>query len=346
MNAPAPEAGRRRSTTLRPMRILLTGATGKIGSAVARRLVERGDEVVCLVRDRERAATLLPSGVELAHGDVTDPASLHRAAKGIGAAINSMGIFEQWTADPGIFNRVNAAGARDVVAAAREAGADRVVHTSTFDVFDAGLGGTVSEERVAAHEKGTPYERSKQLAERLVLAEAERGIEVVMVNPAGIIGPGPWAGVGWDGTLSDVIRGRTPVIPPGGSTLTWVEDAANAHVAALDRGRPGERYIVAGGYADLRDICAVAVDEAGSGRVPFVLPESVAVALSRTTELIARRTGKPPLLPKGQLDFLRWRARADSTKVREQLGVEQLGWEESVRRTTRWVMERTASQGT
>ena len=316
-----------------------------IGSAVARRLVDRGDEVVCLVRDRERAATLLPAGVELALGDVTDPPSLTRAAREIGAAINTMGIFEQWAADPGIFNRVNAAGARDVVAAAREAGANRVVHTSTFDVFDAGPGGTVSEDRVAQHEKGTPYERSKQLAERLVFAEAERGIEVVMVNPAGIIGPGPWAAVGWDGTLSDVIRGRTPVVPPGGSTLTWVEDAAEAHVAALDRGRPGERYIVAGGYAELRDICRIAVDEAGSGRVPFVLPEPLALGLSRLTEKIAQRTGKPPLLPKGQLDFLLWRARADSSKVREELGVEQLGWEESVRRTTRWIMERAGAKG-
>ena len=263
-------------------------ATGKIGNAVARRLNERGDEVVCLVRDRSRAEDLLPAGVRLAVGDVTDVASVRAAAEGIDAAINAMGIFEQWTADPGVFNRVNAEGARNVVATAREAGAARVVHTSTFDVFDAGPGGTVSEARVATHDKGTSYERSKQLAERLVLAEAERGIEVVIVNPAGIVGPGPWAAVGWDGTLSDTIRGRTPVVPTGGLTLTWVDDAADAHIAALDRGRPGERYIVAGGYASVRDICAIAVDEAGTGRVPKVLPESAAMALSRITEGIAR----------------------------------------------------------
>ncbi len=320
------------------MRVLLTGATGKIGNGVARRLLDRGDEVVCLVRDRERAAELLPAEAQLAVGDVTDAASVQAAAEGVDAAINAMGIFEQWTPDPGMFNRVNAEGARNVVAAAREAGASRVVHTSTYDVFDAGPGGTVSEARVADYEKGTPYERSKQLAERLVLAEAERGIEVVIVNPAGIIGPGPWAGVGWDGTLSDAIRGRTPVVPPGGLSLTWVEDAADAHVAALDRGRPGERYIVAGGYASVRDICRVAVDEAGSGRVPLVLPESAALLLSRVTETIARRTGKPPLLPRGQLDFLRWEARADSSKVREELGIEPLDWEESVRRTVRWIV--------
>jgi len=320
------------------MRILLTGATGKVGNAVAVRLHERGDEVVCLVRERSRAAELLPAGVELATGDVTDPESLRAAAAGVDAGVNAMGIFEQWTRDPGIFNRVNAAGARNVVAAVREAGGRRVVHTSTFDVFDAGPGGTVSEARVAEYEKTTPYERSKQLAERLVLAEGERGIEVVIVNPAGIVGPGPWAAAGLDGTLSDVIRGRTPIVPPGGITLTWIDDAADAHVAALDRGRPGERYIVAGGYASLRDICATAVDEAGSGRVPRVLPEPAALALSRLTETVARVTGKPPLLPRGQLDFLRWRARANSSKLRAELGVEPLGWEEAVRKTVRWIL--------
>lgn len=321
------------------MRILLTGATGKLGNAVAGRLVERGDRVVALVRSPERARALLPPEVEPAEGDVTDPGSLRAAVAGADAVVSCMGIFEQWTADPDAFNRVNAGGARDVVRAAREAGASRVVHTSTFDVFDAGPGGTVSETRVADYEKGTPYERSKQLAERLVLAEAEHGIDVVLVNPAGIIGPGPFAEGGWDSTLRDLIRGRLPLIPPGGMTLTWVEDAAEAHVAALDRGRPGERYIVADGYASVREICEVAVDEAGRGRGPRVLPESLARGLARGGEAVARLTGRPPLLPRGQLEFLLWRARADSSKAREELGVEPLEWRDAVRRTVRWLLD-------
>lgn len=322
------------------MRVLLTGATGKIGNAVARRLHERGDRVVALVRDPARARDLLPDSVELAQGDVTDPESLRLAAAGADAAINSMGIFEQWTRDPDIFNRVNAAGARAVAAAAREAGAKRIVHTSTFDVFDAPRGGIVSEERVADYEKSTPYERSKQLAERLVLAEAELGIEVVFVNPASIIGPGPWVQTGWDGVLRDALRGRLPVAPPGGMTLTWVEDAADAHLTALDRGEPGGRYIVADGYATVAEVCAVAIDEAGRGRRPRALSEPLARLLARAGEGVSKVIGRPPLLPKGQLEFLLWEARADSTKVRKELGIEPLDWQEAVRRTTRWVVER------
>ncbi len=322
------------------MRVLVTGATGKIGNAVARQLAERGDEVVALVRDPARARELLPESVELAEGDVTDPESLARAAIGAEAAINSMGIFEQWTRDPDVFNRVNAAGARAVARAAREAGARRFVHTSTFDVFDAPRGGTVSEERVADYDKSTAYERSKQLAERLVAAEGEAGIEVVFVNPAAIIGPGPWVQTGWDGVLRDVLRGRLPIAPPGGVTMTWVGDAAEAHLAALDRGRPGERYIVADGFATFPEICEVAIAEAGRGRAPRVLPEGFARFLARAGERVAGVIGKPPLLPSGQLEFLLWEARADSSKITAELGVEPLEWQEAVRRTTRWIVER------
>jgi dihydroflavonol-4-reductase len=127
------------------MRFLVTGATGKVGNALARRLAKRGDEVVALVRDAARARELLPPGVELAVGDVTEAESVRRAADGVDGAFNCMGIFEQWVPDPRSFERVNAEGARNVVIAAREGGARRVVHTSTFDVFAADRGGTVRE---------------------------------------------------------------------------------------------------------------------------------------------------------------------------------------------------------
>src|SRR5687767_4775195 len=173
------------------MRFLVTGATGKVGNAVTRALVERGDDVVALVRDPDRAREAVGEEVELARGDVTEPESIRAAATGIDGAFNCMGIFEQWLPDPGLFDRVNAEGARNVVAAARHAGAKRVVHTSTFDVFAAERGGTVAEAVVATEPKGTHYERSKQLAERLVLAEAQAGdVEVVICNPSGVIGPG------------------------------------------------------------------------------------------------------------------------------------------------------------
>jgi dihydroflavonol-4-reductase len=321
------------------MRLLVTGATGKIGNAVARRLADRGDEVVVLVRDRGRARELLPADVELAVGDVTDRSSVRRAADGIDAAVNCMGLFEQWLPDSVTFDRVNAEGARNVVAAAREGGARRVVHTSTFDVFEAEIGGTVSETRLADHPKGTVYERSKQRAEELVLAEAAEGIEVVMVNPAAVYGPGPWQKSGLDGAIRDAVRRRLPALPPGGMTLAFADDVARGHLAALEHGRPGERYILADGFATMREIVSVATREAGRGWVPPTIPVSAAKAMAAGGEALSRLIRRPPLLGRGQLHFLLWQARADNAKAREHLGVEFTPWEEGVRRTVRWMAE-------
>jgi dihydroflavonol-4-reductase len=321
------------------MRALVTGATGKIGNAVARRLTERGDEVVALVRDPAKARGLLPDGVELAQGDVTEPESLQAAAKDIEGAFNCMGLFEQWFADPGIFDRVNAEGARNLVAAARDAGAQRVVHTSTFDVFHAPQGGTVSESEVADYPKDTAYERSKQLAERLVLEAAGDAIEVVIANPASVYGPGPWQGTGIDRAMRDVVRRRLPATPPGGMTLVFVDDVAQGHLAAFDRGKPGERYILADGFASMRDLLELTVEKAGRGRVPPTIPVSVAKGMARGGEAVSRVIKRPPLLGGGQLTFLLWQARASNEKAARELGVDFTPLPDGVASTVRWMQE-------
>ncbi len=198
------------------MRFLVTGATGKVGHAVAPAWPNGATRSSPWSETWPRRARSLPPGVELAGGDVTDPESVRRAIEGADGVFNCMGLFEQWFPDPGIFERVNAEGARNVIVAAREAGVRRAVHTSTFDVFHAATGGTVSEAALADYPKGTAYERSKQHAEELVLAEAAAGIEVVIVNPSAVYGPGPWQGAGLDRAIRDAIRRRLPGVPPGG----------------------------------------------------------------------------------------------------------------------------------
>ncbi len=161
----------------------------------------------------------------------------------------------------------------------------------------------------------------------------------MIVNPSAIYGPGPWAEAGIDSMLRDAIRGKLPAAPPGGMTTVWVEDVAAAHVAALDRGRDGERYIVADGFATIPELCAVAVTEAGRGRVPRQIPVAAAKALASASEGLARVAGIRPMLGKGQLHFLLWQARADSSKARAELGIEPLEWREGIARTVRWMIE-------
>jgi nucleoside-diphosphate-sugar epimerase len=250
-----------------------------------------------------------------------------------------MGLFEQWFPDLGIFDRVNAYGARNVIAAAREAGAKRAVHTSTFDVFHAETGGTMTEADLANYPKGTAYERSKQHAEELVLEEGAAGIEVVIANPASVYGPGPLQTTGLDRAFRDAIRKRLPALPPGGMTLGYVDDVAAGHVAAFDRGRPGERYILADGFATMSEMLRVTVDEAGRGRVPVTMPAPLARGLARGGEALARMIRRPPLLGSGQLHFLLWQARVDTSKAQAELGIEFTPWEEGIRRTVRWMLE-------
>lgn len=313
------------------MRALVTGATGKVGGATARALIERGDEVRALVRDPERAARLLPSGVELVSGDVTEPATVAAAAAGCELVFNAMGLPEQWVRDEGIFERVNARGTENVIRAAREAGARRVVHTSTIDVFHAERGGRFDETMLAGYPKGTAYERSKQHAEELAFA-ARGDMELVVVNPAGVYGPTPAASVGFDEQLfAPLVRGRLPALPPGGCGVTFDAGIARGQLLAAERGRDGERYVLSDRHVSLRELAEAVVEAAGRGRVPPTMPAGLARPLAAAGDKLARVTGIAPPLSPGLLHFFAWDAWPDSTRAQEELGWEPTPLEEGIR---------------
>lgn len=316
------------------MRVLVTGATGKVGHGIAAALLERGDEVRALVRDPERAAQVLPRGVEPVRGDVTDPATLAPAVSGCELAFNAMGLPEQWLRDERDFERVNAIGTRDLARAASAAGVRRLVHTSTFDVFHAERGGRLDETQLADYPKGTAYERSKQHAEELVLAERERGLEVVLTNPCAVYGPGPSASVSFDkGMFEPLVRKRLPVLPPGGAGMVFSEGVVAGHLLAADRGADGERYILCDEYAEFRTLAETVVRVAGRGRVPPSLPLPAARAFAALGEGISRVTHRPPMISRGQVYFFAWQARPDASKARRELGWKTTPLEEGVRRT-------------
>jgi nucleoside-diphosphate-sugar epimerase len=320
------------------MEALVTGATGKVGNAVVRALAQRGDTVRALVRDPQRAASLLPDGVTAVRGDVTDPQSLDAAAAGCELVFNAMGLPEQWFADDEIFDRVNARGAEAVVRAAARAGARRIVHTSTIDVFHAERGARFDESRVADYPKGTAYERSKQHADELVLAAAaDEGIDVVIANPSAVYGPGPEGSASLErDLLVPIVEGRraeVPALPPGGFGVVFNAGVASGHLLAAERGKPGERYILCDTHVTLRELAAAAVRITGRGKVPPTMPVAAAKALATVGAPIARLTGKPPLMPKGQLHFFLWNAAPDSSKAQRELGWQPTSLDDGLRAT-------------
>jgi nucleoside-diphosphate-sugar epimerase len=315
------------------MRALVTGATGKVGHAIASALLDRGDHVRGMVRDPKRAASVLPAGIEPIRGDVTDPESLAAAAEGCELVFNSMGMPEQWVKDEAIFDQVNAVGSGEVASAAKRAGVRRLIHTSTHDVFHADTGQPFDETKVADYPKGTAYERSKQHAEELVLAERD-GMEVVILNPSGVYGPTPSPTPSFEnGLFEPVVRKRLPAVPPGGTGYAYVEGVAAGHLLAADKGTDGERYILADGYASFRDLAETAKRIAGRGRVPPTMPVPVAKAIASVGAGISRVIRRPPLLPKGQLTYFLWQARPDSSKAQRELGWKPTPLDEGVHRT-------------
>jgi nucleoside-diphosphate-sugar epimerase len=315
------------------MRVLVTGATGKVGRALASALLDRGDQVRALVRDPNRAATILPAGVEPATGDVTDPESLAAAVEGCELVFNSMGMPEQWVRDEAVFDRVNAVGSQEVARAAKSAGVRRFIHTSTHDVFHAETGQRFDETMLADYPKGTAYERSKQHAEELVLAERDE-MEVVILNPSGVYGPTPSTTPSFENSVFEpVVRKRLPAVPPGGTGMAYVDGVAAGHVLAAEKGGDGQRYILADGYMSFKEMAEEVKRIAGRGRVPPVMPVPLARAVAAAGEAVSRVIRRPPLLPRGQLLYILWQAQPDSSKAQRELGWRTTPIEDGIRTT-------------
>jgi nucleoside-diphosphate-sugar epimerase len=240
---------------------------------------------------------------------------------------------EQWQRDERVFERVNRDGTTNVLEAARAASVERVVYTSTMDVFAAPRGGTLVETNLDAEPKPTAYERSKQAADR----EAERicaeGLDLVHVNPGAVYGPSP-VHVALNDFFLKVLNRGAPLLPPGGVSVAYVDAVADAHVAAAERGRSGERYLLADEHVSMVRLAETILECAGTGRRrPPLAPVWLMHALARTSAPLARAFGFTPLVAPGQLSFLLWNARVDASKARRELGYVAVPLREGVERT-------------
>jgi dihydroflavonol-4-reductase len=299
--------------------VLITGATGQVGHAIARRLAADGAEPRALVRSPERAG-VLPEGAQPVFGDVTDADSLRAALDGCATVYHSAGIPEQWRKDPGEFSRVNVGGTRNVVEAALAAGVERFVYTSTDDVLVQGPGASFDESVVNANPGQTPYQRSKQDADRIVTEALDRGLPAVFLHPAGLYGPAPFLVKGLNDLLLQLAKRKTPMLLPGGMGVAFSDDVADGHVRAAAQAEVGERYLLAESFQSLTDIArAVAAAEPGA-KVPRVMPLGVAKGVSIAGEGLARVTGRPPMISKSVLLFLERGSRPSGERARAELG--------------------------
>ncbi|HEY2775196.1 MAG TPA: NAD-dependent epimerase/dehydratase family protein [Candidatus Binatia bacterium] len=302
--------------------VLLTGATGLLGNAIARLLVADGRTVRALVRSPARAWAVVPEACELVAGDVTDASSVLEATRGCSVVYHASGLPEQWLADEREFDRVNVDGTRNIIAAAKACSVRRLVYASTIDVFRfPPPGRPFDESEIDASPKATAYERSKQVADRLVTDEVTRGLPAVFLHPSGIYGPGPLTSPGTNHLIADLVRGKVPMLLPGAIPMVFSDDVARGHLLAEQHAEIGARYILSESTLSLTEIAAaVRAATGGASRVPPVMPVGVASIVAAVGEFVSGWTGRLPLLPRGQLTFLQYGAVPAADKARRELG--------------------------
>jgi dihydroflavonol-4-reductase len=317
-------------------RYLVTGATGFVGSHVARALVERGDAVRVTVRSRSPKEPLEGLDAERVNlPDVTDRRALRHALKGVERVFHVAGTtnLRLSAADA---RRVNAEGTRVVLEEALRAGVQRVVHTSSVVAIGPAPPHSALDERAPfPGHLGMPYPDSKRLAELEALRVGAHGLPVVIVNPAHVFGPGDWGPSSTDVVRRFLLR-RIPAYVGGAINIVDVRDVAAGHLLADERGQPGERYILGNRnytwdrlFAELAHVSGV---EGPAVRVPY----PVALALAESG---ARLPGRPPAMPAEVKAAARWWTYRN-TRARRELGWSVRSHEETVEETVRWWMER------
>lgn len=298
--------------------MLVTGATGFLGAHLTRRLVELGAEVRILRREQSSLAQLGDVDVETALGDICDPDAVRRAVSGCEWVFHVAGAVSYWSADDEWLYAVNVGGTENVIAACLDANVARLIHTSS--VAAVGIPPELSHADEmqpydwGRHECG--YMTTKFLGETRV-REAGDELDVVIVNPAVIIGPGDWRNFG--PLVELVARGLAPGYPSGGSNFVEVADVVEGHLLAATKGKRGERYILGGENLSWREFITLVSRHFGR-RPGFRLPLGPMKLAASLAELGGRLTGRRPVLTRQMTQLADLDLYYTSDKARKELG--------------------------
>jgi dihydroflavonol-4-reductase len=302
---------------------LVTGATGFVGSAVARTLLARGHRLRLLVRrasDRRNVAGL---DAEICEGDLTDPGSLTRAVAGCDALVHVAADYRLWVPDPAAMLRANVEGTRSLLLAAQAAGVSRIVYCSSVAALGLTADGTPADEETPVHPEAIIgiYKRSKYLAEQAVLELVrDAAMPVVIVNPSTPVGPRDIKPTPTGKMIFDAASGRMPAYVETGLNIVHVDDVAEGHALALERGEIGERYILGGEDFSLGDLFALVARVAGRKPPRVKLPLAPLYPVALACEALAHGFGVEPVVTRETLAMARKKMFFSSAKARARLG--------------------------
>ena len=320
------------------MTTLVTGATGFVGSHVARKLVASGKTVRALARPNSRRQALDGVSVEWFEGDLRDAASLDRALAGIREVFHVAADYRLWARHPKEIYDTNVNGTRNLLSAALRARVDRFIYTSTVATIAVPRGTSLPDEtnRASVDEMIGNYKRSKLLAEQHALRAAHEGMPVIIVNPTTPVGPGDWKPTPTGRIILDFLLGRMPAYVDTGLNFVAVEDVAEGHLLAAQRGRVGERYLLGGRNMTLKEFLGALASITGLSAPARRIPHSVALAAALADTAFSRIAGREPRIPLEGVRIARHSMFVNDAKARKELGYAPGPVENALERAVNW----------
>ena len=302
--------------------ILVTGASGFVGSAVARALLAEGRQVRVLLRPTSPRTNVAGLDVEVVEGDIRDPEAMARALDGCRHLFHVAADYRLWARDPGEIVRANLDGTRAVMEAARDARLERIVYTSSVATLRLREDGVPVDETAPNAPDTTigAYKTSKVLAERLVESMAAEGLPAVIVLPSTPIGPRDVKPTPTGRIVVEAANGRMPAYVDTGLNLVHVDDVARGHLLAWRGGRVGERYILGGQDVSLGGMLRTIAGLVGRRPPTVELPRGPIFPLAYAAEALARVTGREPFATVDALRMAKYRMFFSSAKAESELG--------------------------
>lgn len=315
------------------MNVAVTGGSGVVGRSLVRHLVAAGHQVVAQARSARSSELVTSLGAQPVMGDVLDRHSLRALVSGAEWVFHVAGVNELCSADPGHMDLVNIEGSRNVFMACNEAGVRRMVHTSSAATIGEARGTIGTESSPHRGSYLSRYERSKHIAERLVL-ETVGDLEVVAVNPSSVQGPGRATGTGK--LILNLLNGKLPFVVETTVSIVDIDDCVRGHLLAAANGVSGARYILSGASFGMAEGIDLLASMSGRRSRTAFLPGWVAAGGAAAFEFGARLAGRRPTLCREMVRVLRAGHTYDGTRATRELGLEYTALDVTIRRTIDW----------